>query len=177
MFARHSYYSRHPAMLSPHAPHYLMTVGFSYGAGAETLIFVTGTSGKYPKLFVSRQKNQNHLWIPRKPRKIGVWVSGAEIQTSAVDTRTAVWVSTAEKFSKSFWEKLGNVLESLGVSQRQLCIKTRPLFKHGVQGLVVSASLTAMIEVGLGKASLASQIRSKIQEAMLWLNCFEDNIW
>ena len=77
-----------------------VTVGFLYGAGAETLIFVTGTSGKYPKLFVSRQKNQSQLWIPRKPRKIGVWVSGAEIQTSAVDTRTAVWVSTPEKFSK-----------------------------------------------------------------------------
>ena len=77
-----------------------MTVGFLYGAGAETLIFVTGTSGKYPKLFVSRQKNQSQLWIPQKPRKIGVWVSGAEIQTSAVDTRTAVWVSTPEKFSK-----------------------------------------------------------------------------
>ena len=61
---------------------------------------MTGTSGKYPKLFVSRQENQSQLWIPRKPRKIGVWVSGAGIQTSAVDTRTAVWVSTAEKFSK-----------------------------------------------------------------------------
>ena len=36
----------------------------------------------------------------RKPRKIGVWVSGAELQSSAVDTRTAVWVSTPEKFSK-----------------------------------------------------------------------------
>ena len=44
-----------------------------------------------------------------------------------MDTRTAVWVSTAEKFSKSFWEKLGNFLESLEGSQRQLCIKTRPL--------------------------------------------------
>ena len=54
-------------------------------------------------------------------------VSGAEIQTSAVDTRTAVWVSTAEKFSKSLWEKLGIFLESLGGSQCQLCIKTRPL--------------------------------------------------
>ena len=75
-------------------------VGFLYGAGAETLIFVTGTSGKYPKLCVSRQKNQSQLWIPRKPRKIGVWVSGAEIQTSAVDTRTAAWVSTPEKISK-----------------------------------------------------------------------------
>ena len=77
-----------------------MTVGFLYGAGAETLIFVTGASGKYPKLFVSRQKNQSQLWIPRKPREIGVWVSGAEIQTSAVDTRTAVWASTPEKISK-----------------------------------------------------------------------------
>ena len=30
-------------------------------------------------------------------------------------------------FPKSFWEKLGFFLESLGGSQRQLCIKTRPL--------------------------------------------------
>ena len=67
-----------------------MTVGFLYGAGAETLIFVTGTSGKYPKIFVSRQKNQSQLWIAREPRKIGVRVSGAEIETSAVATRTAV---------------------------------------------------------------------------------------
>ena len=75
----------------------LVMAGFLYGAGAETLIFVTGTSGKYPKMFVSQQKNQSQLWIPRKPRKIGVWVSGAEIQTSAVDTTTAVWVPTTEK--------------------------------------------------------------------------------
>ena len=88
---------------------------FLYGAGAETLIFVTGTSGKYPKLFVSRQKNQSQLWIARNPREIGVWVSGAEIQTSAVDTRTAVWVSTAEKFSKIvLGKKLGIFLESFG---------------------------------------------------------------
>ena len=37
---------------------HLMTVGFLYRAGAETLIFVTGASGKYPKLFVSRQKTK-----------------------------------------------------------------------------------------------------------------------
>ena len=86
-----------------------VTVGFLYGAGAETLIFVTGTSGKYPKLFGSRQaENQSQLWIPRKPRKIGVWVSGAEIQTSAVDTRTAVWVSTAEKIFKIVLGKTRN---------------------------------------------------------------------
>ena len=38
--------------------------------------------------------------MPRKPRKIGFEVSGAVIQTSAVDTRIAVWVSTAEKCFK-----------------------------------------------------------------------------
>ena len=91
-----------------------MTVGFLYGAGAETLIFVTGTSGKYPKLFVSRQKNQSQLWIPRKPRKIGVWVSGAEIKPSAVDTRTAVWVSTPEKFSKIVLGKTRNFSGKFG---------------------------------------------------------------
>ena len=94
-----------------------MTVGFLYGAGAETLIFLTGTSGKYPKLFDSRQKSLSQLWIPRKPRKIGVWVSGAEIQTSAVDTRIAVWVSTAEKFSKIVLEKTRNCSQKFrGVS-------------------------------------------------------------
>ena len=69
---------------------------------------MTGPAGKYPKLFVSRQKNESRLWIPRKPRKIGVWVSGAEIQTSAVDTRTAVWVSTPEKVSKIILGKTRN---------------------------------------------------------------------
>ena len=101
-----------------------MTVGFSYGAGAETLIFVTGTSGKYPKLVVSPGRNQSQLWIPRKPRKIGVWVSGAEIQNfSAVDTRTAVWVSTAEKVSRILLGETRIFLKSFGGSQRQLCIK------------------------------------------------------
>ena len=52
--------------------------------------------------FSSPGRNQSQLWIPGKPRKIGVWVSGAEIQTSAVDTRTAVWASTAGKISKIF---------------------------------------------------------------------------
>ena len=35
-------------------------------------------------------------------------MSGAEIQTSAMDTRTPVWVSTAEKISKSFWGEARN---------------------------------------------------------------------
>ena len=121
-----------------------MTVGCLYGAGAETLIFVTGTSGKYPKLFASRQKNQNQLWMPRKPRKIGVWVSGAEIQTSAVDTRTAVWVSTPEKISKIVLGKTRNFSRKFrGVSAPALyknpAVRTptqnlleRPTFKFSV---------------------------------------------
>ena len=32
-----------------------------------------------------------------------------------MDTRTAVWVSTAEEFSKAFWEKLGVSLSILKV--------------------------------------------------------------
>ena len=104
-----------------------LTVGFLYGAGAETLIFVTGTSGRYPKILVPRQKNQSQLCIPEKARKIRVWVSGAEIQTSAVDTRLAIWVSAAEKVFKIVLGETRIFLKSLRGSQRQLCIKTRPL--------------------------------------------------
>ena len=98
-----------------------VTVGFLYGAGAETLIFVTGTSGKYSS---PSKKKQSQLCIPRKPREIGVWVPGAEIQTSAVDTRPAVWVSTAEKFFKIVLGETRNFSRKLRGSQRQLCIKT-----------------------------------------------------
>ena len=49
--------------------HCNLTVGFLYGAGAETLIFVTGTSEKFPNIFVSQQKNQCQLCIPRKQEK------------------------------------------------------------------------------------------------------------
>ena len=121
-----------------------MTVGFLYGAGAETLIFVTGTSGKYPKLFVSRQKNQSQLWIPRKPRKIGVWVSGAEIQTSAVDTRTAVWVSTPEKISKIVLGKTRNFSRKFrGVSAPALY--KNPAVKQGATHPFQECTVTALI--------------------------------
>ena len=70
---------------------------------------------------MSPGRGKSQLCIPRNPRKIGVWVSGAEIQTSAVDTRTAVWASTAEILFNAFWEELGIILESLGGSQHQLC--------------------------------------------------------
>ena len=46
---------------------------------------------------------------PEKPRKIGVWVSGVEIQVPAVDTRIAVWVSTAEKMFKIVLGETRNV--------------------------------------------------------------------
>ena len=48
---------------------------------------------------VTEQEKTQNSCIPRKPpqKKAEVLVSGAEIQTLAVDTRTAVWVSTAEK--------------------------------------------------------------------------------
>ena len=104
-----------------------MTVGFLYGAGAETLIIVTGTSGKKSGNLRPPTEKPKSAVDPRKPRKTGVWVSGAEIQTSAVDTRTAVWVSTPKKFSKIVLGKTRIFLESLGGSQRQLWIKTRPL--------------------------------------------------
>ena len=86
---------------------YLMTVGFLYAAGAETLILVTRTVGN----ICSQAKKKNSGVKPRKPRKTEAWISGAEIQTSAMDTRTAVWVSTAEEIIRG---KLGNALESLG---------------------------------------------------------------
>ena len=47
-----------------------MTVGFLYGAGAETLIFVTGTSGKNPKFFVSQQKNKVSCGYPENQEKL-----------------------------------------------------------------------------------------------------------
>ena len=99
-----------------------VTAGVLYGAGAETLIFVTGTTGRYPKLFVSRQKTKVSGGYPGNQEKIGVSVSGAEIQTSAVDTRTAVWVSTSEKFSKIVLGKTRNFSRMFrGVSAPALC--------------------------------------------------------
>ena len=47
----------------------------------------------------------------------------------AVDTRTAVWVSTAEKISKIVLGETRKFSQKFrgGGSQHQLCIKTRPL--------------------------------------------------
>ena len=89
-----------------------MTVGFLYGAGAETLIFVTGTSRKKTKFLSSDRKIKVSCVYPQKPRKIGVWVSGAEIQPQRWIPELRVWVSTLRKFPKSFWEKHGIFLEN-----------------------------------------------------------------
>ena len=44
-----------------------------------------------------------------------------------MDTRTSVWVSTAER---TVLREIGNFLESLEWSERQLCLKTRPLSEN-----------------------------------------------
>ena len=102
--------------------------GFSYGAGAETLIFVTGTSGKYPKLFVSRQKKPKSAVDTQKTKKnsclgIRCW----DPNLSGGYQNCGLGIHPLRNFPESFWEKLWIFLESLGGSQRQLCIKTRPL--------------------------------------------------
>ena len=43
---------------------------------------------------VATQKKPKSAVYTQKPRRLGIWVCGAEIQTSAVDIRAAVWVST-----------------------------------------------------------------------------------
>ena len=96
------------------------------------------------------EKNRSQLWIPRKPKKIGVWASGAEIQTSAVDTRIAVWLSTTEKFSKIVLGETRNFSQKFRGSQRQLCIKTRPLYylsnsKTFQEGICNPAKLISII--------------------------------
>ena len=59
---------------------------------------------------------------------MGVLVSSADFQNVAVDTRTAVWVSTVEKTVLS--------AENLGWSERQLCIKwMRLVYLHSIFSL------------------------------------------
>ena len=69
-----------------------MTVWFLYGAGAETLNF--GQRRLWKDLSPGRKKSAVYT---KKPRKTEVQVSGAEIQTLAVDTRTAIWVLPLRK--------------------------------------------------------------------------------
>ena len=104
-----------------------MTARFVYGHGAESLIFVTGTSEKLSKIFVSRQKNQSQLWILGKARKIDVWCPVLRSKPQWWIPELRFGYPPLRNFPKYLWEKLRIFLESLGGSQRQLCIKTRPL--------------------------------------------------
>ena len=64
-----------------------MMVGLLSGAGAETLILWQAPQEKH----LSRDERNPSQWcISIKPRKIGVYISGAEIQALAVDTGAAV---------------------------------------------------------------------------------------
>ena len=72
-------------------------MGFLYGPGAETLILVTSALGKIcPR--AEKPKPAVHTHKTKKNRGLG---TRAEIQTSAVDTRTSVWVSTTEKIVRT----------------------------------------------------------------------------
>ena len=62
---------------------------------AEVFLAVVLWQHPKRKTFLPRQKDQSQRCILRKRRN-----SGAEIQTSGADTRTAVWASTAENFFK-----------------------------------------------------------------------------
>ena len=100
-----------------------LTVVFLYGAGAETLLLVTNALGK----ICPRAEKPTQWCIPRKPRKTMVLVSGAEIQTSVVDSRTAVWVSTAEKIvlreTQKFSRKFGVVSRQLSEIRKMVVSK------------------------------------------------------
>ena len=58
---------------------------------------------------------------PEKQEK-QVWASGAEMQTLAVDSRAAVWVSTAEKIipgeTRKFSRRLGGGVLSASSAQK-----------------------------------------------------------
>ena len=108
-----------------------MTAGFLYGAGAETLIFVTGTSGKKSENFRLPAEKPKSAVDTQKTKKIQVFgypVLRSKPQRWIPELRFGY--PPLRNFQKSFWEKLGIFLESLGGSQRQLWIKIRPLLKY-----------------------------------------------
>ena len=105
-----------------------MTVRFLYGAGAETLIFVPGTSGKKSETFrlpAEKPKSAVDTQKTKKNRCLGYPVLRSKPQRWIPELQFGY--PPLRNFPKPFWEKLGIFLESLGGSQRQLWIKTRPL--------------------------------------------------
>ena len=95
-------------------------MGFLYGDDAETLVLVTGALRK----LYSVREAQNSGVYPQNPEKTEVQVSHAEIHTLAVDTGTAIWVSTAEKTVLRENQKCSR---KFGWCEHQFCIKIWPL--------------------------------------------------
>ena len=113
-----------------------MTVGFLYGAGADPN-FRDRHLRKITENFCLPTEKPKSAVHTQKPRKIGVWVSGAEIQTSAVDTRTAIWVSAAEKIFKIVLGETRKIWGRAKGAMKRACGKTvvqRP--KNGQQQVV-----------------------------------------
>ena len=84
-----------------------------YGAGAETRIFVTGTSGSNQTFFSSGRKTKVSVYTQRKQEKE---VFGHPVLRS----KSLRWMPELRfghpqlnLFSKSFWEQPGIFLESL----------------------------------------------------------------
>ena len=75
-------------------------------------------------------------------------------------------LTRAEKFSRSFWEKLGIFLESLGrpQPQRQLCIKTRPLKESSLQ----PRCLDSCSQRSASKMGCRQRQHLKLQNAYGW---------
>ena len=103
-----------------------LTVGFSCGAGAETLIFVTGTSGI--NLSAGRQTKVSGIY----PENQGKQVFGYPVLRS----KRQRWIPELRFgypllrfFFKIALEELRIFLESLGWSQRKLCITKPPVRK------------------------------------------------
>ena len=90
--------------------------GFLYRLGPEALIFATGAVGNiWKRLSPLGRTQKQRCTYPENQEKTEVGVSGAEIQTLAVDARTAVWVSTAEKNFKIVLGETRNFSRMFGV--------------------------------------------------------------
>ena len=104
-----------------------MTVGFLYGAGAETLIFVTGTSGKKSETFrlpAEKPKSAADTQKTKKNRCLGIrcW----DPNPSGGYQNCGLGIHPWEIFQNRSGKNSEFFSKVLGGSQRQLWIKTRP---------------------------------------------------
>ena len=75
-----------------------MSFSFFGLVGRRGFAIVLGFGDRRLRKYVSPGRKTKTAVLCQKTEKTEVQVSGAEIQTLVVDTRIAVWVSTAEKF-------------------------------------------------------------------------------